>query len=153
MNLSTASFGLLQRYYRFLKPNGIVHLKTDSRFLYEYTMSVIRENNMQVLAFGTDIYRDGVQTGYPSENRRFATPPISDGQKDTLPELPDLPAVFEVQTFYESMFLKMGLPITYVAFRLEHEGEGFKYPTDFDAAYWREAEGPRRSFSHQPSKQ
>ena len=156
----------LQRYHRFLKPNGIVHLKTDSRFLYEYTMSVIRDNNLQVLAFGTDIYRDGVQTGYPSENRRFATPPISDGplplmeprvatgfQKDTLPELPDLPAVFEVQTFYESMFLKMGLPITYVAFRLEHEGEGFKYPTDFDAAYWREAEGPRRSFSHQPSKQ
>ena len=50
------------------------------------------------------------------------------------------------------MFLKMGLPITYLAFRLEHEGEGFVYPTDFDAAFWREAEGPRRSFSHQPSK-
>ena len=61
-------------------------------------------------------------------------------------------AVFEVQTFYETMFLKMGLPITYLAFRLAHEGESFAYPTDFDAAYWREAEGPRRSFSHQPTK-
>ena len=70
--------------------------------------------------------------------------------------LPDLPAVFEVQTFYESMFLKMGLPITYLAFRLDRAtlpaGAPFAYPADFDAASWREAEGPRRSFSHQPSK-
>ena len=60
-------------------------------------------------------------------------------------------AVFEVQTFYETMFLKMGLPITYLAFRLGERKE-FAFPTDFDAAYWREVEGPRRSFSHQPSK-
>ena len=46
----------------------------------------------------------------------------------------------------------MGLPITYLAFRLGERKE-FAYPTDFDAAYWREAEGPRRSFSHQPSKE
>ena len=125
----------LQRYSRFLKPGGIVHLKTDSRFLYEYTQSVIRANNLEILASGTDIYQDGLRTGY---------------------ELPDLPAVFEVQTFYESMFLKMGLPITYLAFRLDRAdtpaGTAFAYPTDFDAEYWREAEGPRRSFSHQPTK-
>ena len=120
----------LGRYSRFLVPDGIVHLKTDSRFLYEYTRSVIRANDLEVLASGTDIYGDGIQT---------------------LLELPDLDAVFEVQTFYESMFLKMGLPITYLAFRLGERKE-FAYPTDFDAAYWREAEGPRRSFSHQPTK-
>ena len=64
--------------------------------------------------------------------------------------------MFEVKTFYESMFLKMGLPITYLAFRLTRpellEGTPFNYPTDFDAEYWREAEGPRRTFSHQPTK-
>ena len=158
----------LQRYRRFLKPDGIVHLKTDSRFLYEYTQSVIRANNLEVLASGTDIYHDGIRTGVTLENRRFATPPIKDGplplmrprvatgfQESPLPEKDewDIDSIFEVQTFYETMFLKMGLPITYLAFRLEHEGEGFAYPTDFDAAYWREAEGPRRSFSHQPTKQ
>ena len=95
----------------------------------------VRANDLEVLASGIDIYRDSLVI--PSEAKE---------------SLPDLPAVFEVQTFYESMFLQMGLPITYVAFRLEHEGEGFKYPTDFDAAFWREAEGPRRSFSHQPTK-
>ena len=128
----------LQRYSRFLKPGGIVHLKTDSRFLYEYTQSVVRANALEVLASGTDIYNDGIRTSLP-ENGGW-----------------DIESVLEVQTFYGSMFLKMGLPITYLAFRLEREGkaagERFAYPTDFDAAYWREAEGPRRSFSHQPSK-
>ena len=129
----------LQRYHRFLKPDGIVHLKTDSRFLYEYTQSVIRANNLEVLASGVDIYN--------------APLVISSGAEGGVEKsLPDLPAVFEVQTFYETMFLQMGLPITYLAFRLEHEGDKFAYPTDFDAAYWREAEGPRRSFSHQPTK-
>ena len=124
----------LQRYSRFLKPDGIVHLKTDSRFLYEYTMSLIRANDLEVLASGLDIYNGPLVI--PVEAKE---------------SLPDLDAVFEVQTFYESMFLKMGLPITYLAFRLGKK-EAFSYPADFDAAYWREAEGPRRSFSHQPMK-
>ena len=126
----------LQRYSHFLVPDGIVHLKTDSRFLYEYTRSVIRANFLTVLAFGTDIYNQGIQAGDDLEW--------------------DLLDVFEVKTFYETMFLKMGLPITYLAFRLRRpdllEDTPFAYPEDFDAAYWREAEGPRRSFSHQPTK-
>ena len=65
--------------------------------------------------------------------------------------LTDTRAVFEVQTFYESMFLKMGLPITYMAFRIDKEGP-YVHPVDFDADYWRTAEGPRRTFSHQPDK-
>ena len=127
----------LQRYSHFLVPDGIVHLKTDSRFLYEYTRSVIRANFLTVLAFGTDIYHQGIQAGDELEW--------------------DLLDVFEVKTFYETMFLKMGLPITYLAFRLRRpdllEDTPFAYPEDFDAAYWREAEGPRRSFSHQPTRQ
>ena len=69
----------LQRYGRFLAPGGIVHLKTDSRFLYEYTMSVIRANALEVLASGTDIYNDGIQSGQTPENRlRFApAPPVA----------------------------------------------------------------------------
>ena len=53
----------LERYSHFLVPDGIVHLKTDSRFLYEYTRSVIRANFLTVLAFGTDIYNQGIQAG------------------------------------------------------------------------------------------
>ena len=63
-----------------------------------------------------------------------------------------LPAeVREVQTFYETMFLEMGLPITYLEFCPDHDGPYLnpRDPEDFDSAFWRTAEGPRRSFSHQ----
>jgi tRNA (guanine-N7-)-methyltransferase len=159
----------LQRYSHFLAPDGIVHLKTDSRFLYEYTMSVIRANDLPVLASGVDIYNaplvfpGGSETSPRAPSglgRSDNAPVIPDGPSSVISSgaeggveksLPDLDAVFEVQTFYETMFLTMGLPITYLAFRLGERKE-FAYPTDFDAAYWREAEGPRRSFSHQPTK-
>ena len=117
----------LERYRKFLRPGGRVHLKTDSRFLYEYTQAVCKVNDLQVLAFGTDIYADGI---YP-----LGTDEVT-----------------QVQTFYEKMFLEMGLPITYMVFTLDHEGP-FRFPGEaFDHDFWLEAEGPRRSFSHQPTK-
>ena len=70
---------------------------------------------------------------------------------DIHPLLKDTAAVVEVQTFYEKMFLEMGLPITYLAFTIGHEGP-YRFPGEaFDHDYWLEAEGPRRSFSHQPA--
>ena len=114
----------LERYRKFLAPGGIVRLKTDSRFLYEYTLALCRVNELPVLAYGTDIYREGGV---------------------------DVDEVLQVQTFYETMFLEMGLPITYLAFGIDHEGP-YEYPGEaFDHDRWLEAEGPRRSFSHQPA--
>ena len=46
----------LERYRRFLRPGGIVHLKTDSRFLYEYSLAVARCNGLRVLAATPDLY-------------------------------------------------------------------------------------------------
>ena len=114
----------LARYRNFLRPDGIIHLKTDSRYLYEYTLAVCRANHLPVLFQSTDVYHD-----------------------TSCPEV-----VTQVQTFYEKMFLEMGLPITYMAFTIGHEGP-YAYPGDaFDHEKWLEAEGPRRSFSHQPTK-
>jgi tRNA (guanine-N7-)-methyltransferase len=115
----------LERYRKFLTPGGLIHLKTDSRFLYEYTRAVCRVNGLSVSAQGTDIYHQPIDA--PAE-------------------------VTQVQTFYEKMFLEMGLPITYMAFCIDHEGP-YRCPGEaFDADYWLEAEGPRRSFSHQPAR-
>ncbi|MCR4570393.1 MAG: tRNA (guanosine(46)-N7)-methyltransferase TrmB [Bacteroidales bacterium] len=131
----------LERYRKFLKPGGIVHLKTDSRFLYEYTQAVCRVNSLTILASGTDIYHQGVM---PGPDRASETPDQVGGD--------GWAAVTQVQTFYEKMFLEMGLPITYMAFCIEHEGP-YAFPGEaFDHDYWLEAEGPRRSFSHQPNK-
>lgn len=111
----------LERYRNFLRKGGIVHLKTDSRFLHEYTKSVCLENGLEILSCTTDLYGSG-KAEMPAE-------------------------VTEVQTFYEKMFLDMGIKITYLSFVIDHDGE-YRHPSDFDAGFWRRAEGTRRSFGH-----
>lgn len=77
----------LNRYQRFLKPGGIIHLKTDSRELYDYSLNILRHNPCQVLWNTTDLY---------------ASPP--DDQ------------VLSIKTFYENQFLLKGKPISYIRF-------------------------------------
>ena len=112
----------LERYRKFLKPGGIVHLKTDSRFLHEYTKAVVAVNGFRLLACTDNLY------GAASTLR------------DSIPE-----EVREVQTYYESMFLKQGLPITYMAFTIDGDGPVLypRDPEDFDSRAMREAEKSR----------
>jgi tRNA (guanine-N7-)-methyltransferase len=120
----------LERYRKFLKPGGVIHLKTDSRFLHEYSKAVALENGLTILASTTDLYNSG-----------GAFPPETASNLGA--------ELFEVQTFYERMFLSQGYKITYLAFTIDHEGP-YRHPSDFDSDYWRSIEGPRR-FSHAPS--
>ena len=148
----------LARYRKFLAPGGMVHLKTDSRYLYEYTQSVCKVNGLPVYFESTDVYKEGIyipKSSLRDPSHRFAAGPSllraegGNGFGDIYALQKD---VTEVQTFYEKMFLEMGLPITYMAFGIEHEGP-YRFPGDqFDHEKWLEAEGPRRSFSHQPVK-
>ena len=163
----------LERYRKFLAPGGIVRLKTDSRFLYEYTRALCEVNHLEIVSYGTDIYREGVcvpeslatlgpirgrgplmrearKLGGVAQRRFGDADPLP--VKDALPvKEGEVDEVLQVQTFYETMFLEMGLPITYLAFQIDHEGP-YAYPGEaFDHDRWLEAEGPRRSFSHQPT--
>lgn len=83
--------GFLNRYARFLAPGGVVHLKTDSRLLHFYTEELCRQNSMTILASDDDIYGHGVAD-----------------------------EILSIKTFYESSFLAKGIPITYLAFRLDN---------------------------------
>ena len=157
----------LERYRKFLKPGGIIHLKTDSRFLHEYTMAVAAENGLTILASTTDLYGAARQAVSPRSTSASQTPPptssavppltwprVATVAEGTLPDGATLDfigtneALFEVQTFYERMFLSQGYKITYMAFTIDHEGP-YKHPESFDSDYWRSIEGPRR-FSHSP---
>lgn len=108
----------LERYRKFLKKGGVVHLKTDSAFLCEYTHSVVRANSLKELAYTTDLYA--------SRDISFD------------------PSLYEVQTFYEKMFLSQGIPITYQSFVIDKEGD-YLHPSDFDEKLWREKEKNRLS--------
>lgn len=113
----------LERYRRFLRPGGVVHLKTDSRFLHEYTRAVVRVNGLRLLAATTDLY---------GEDPQIIGPEYIQGH----------PELFEVRTFYERMFMAQGYKITYLSFVIDHDGE-YVHPADFDAPYWRSVEGDR----------
>lgn len=161
----------LERYRKIMRPGGVVHLKTDSRFLHEYTKAVVAANGLQLLCCTDDLYGgDSPASSVPQPSLTSAAVPGAGPKSVSAASLvapippasfvasippaslvaPIPPAVREVQTFYERMFLDMGLPITYLSFVIDKEGP-YVYP-EFDAAFWRAAEGPRRSFSHQPTK-
>ena len=89
-NKRLTSERFLSYYKKILRPDSIVHLKTDSYELYDYTLNeVIPEGKYKVLFATDDLYS-------------------SDFQDD----------VREVQTFYESMFLNEGKKITYIQFKI-----------------------------------
>ncbi len=46
----------INRYKKFLKPGGLIHLKTDSTSFYEYTLEVIAENKFTLLFNTDDLY-------------------------------------------------------------------------------------------------
>jgi len=110
----------LERYRKFLSKGGVVHLKTDSMFLHQYTKAVCKANSLNILSSYEDLYAEGGEG-----------------------------PVWEVKTFYERMFLKQGLPITYLSFTIDHEGPYVK--PDFDDKYWREREAPRTTNAHDGS--
>lgn len=83
------SASFLNMYRRFLSADGLVRLKTDSLHLHEYTKAVLEANKIEAFECNSDIYGSG-----------FADANLS------------------IKTTYEARYLKEGLPITYISFRL-----------------------------------
>ena len=85
----------LDLYRNFLKPGGKIHLKTDSDFLYEYTLNLVQKNGYSLL-FSTNQLYD------------------SDWDGDAI----------AFTTFYETGFLEQGIPIKYLQFTLAQKTDG-----------------------------
>jgi tRNA (guanine-N7-)-methyltransferase len=80
----------LERYRRFLKPNGLMHLKTDSDVLYDFTIETLKKDEKTTLLYqNDDIYRHDLI----------------------------LPAL-SLKTYYEKMHLKAGKTIKYIQFQI-----------------------------------
>lgn len=82
----------MQRYQQLVRPGGLIHLKTDSPFLYMYTREMLRLNAYPVLADTADLYHTA--------------------ETDTLREAKML------QTHYEHQWLDRGLTIKYLRWQL-----------------------------------
>lgn len=80
----------LNRYRRVLKPDGLIHLKTDSEFMHGYTLGLLHGLNKEVLYANHNVYH---LEGSP-------------------------PEVKQIQTFYERQYLEQDKAITYIRFKL-----------------------------------
>ena len=88
--LTNAEF--LKKYDTVLKPDGVVNLKTDSEFMHGYTLGLLHGAGHEVLYAHHDIYKN------------FHAPE----------------EVISTQTFYESQYLEVGKPITYIKFKIRY---------------------------------
>ena len=84
----------MERYRKFLKDGGTIHVKTDSNFMFTYTKYMIEKNGLPVEFITDDLYHSGL---------------VDD--------------ILGIRTYYEQQWLDRGLTIKYVKFRLPQCGE------------------------------
>ena len=78
----------LNKYKKILKPNGMVHLKTDSEYMHGYTLGLLEGLGLTIEYAHHDVYGT---TNAPKE-------------------------VTAIQTYYESQYLAINKKITYLRF-------------------------------------
>ena len=79
----------LNSYRKFLKDKGIIHLKTDNKGLFDYTLDIVKSNNLEILNATDNLY-SGV-----TDNK-----------------------ILSIRTYYENTYLNEGKNIHYLAFML-----------------------------------
>lgn len=83
----------MNRYRQFLVDGGLIHLKTDSNFMYTYTQYMVSHNALPVKFSTDDLYHSGLVDN-----------------------------ILSIRTYYEQQWLDRGLSIKYLKFRLPQEG-------------------------------
>jgi tRNA (guanine-N7-)-methyltransferase len=90
----------MNKYQKLLRDRGIIHLKTDNEYLFNYTCGILQLNEIEILSSVTDLYNSAL-----------------------------LDDILSIRTFYEGQYLASGSRIYYLRFRLPkyreiHEYEG-----------------------------
>jgi tRNA (guanine-N7-)-methyltransferase len=97
-NKRLTSTNFLSKYVKFLSTDGIIHLKTDSNFQYEYTKTLVEKNNFEILEKTNNVYQSKL-----------------------------LNEILNIKTFYEKQWLDRGITIKYLAFKI-NKSEPFYEP-------------------------
>ena len=95
-NKRLSSKWFVDKYKTFLKPGGIVHLKTDSDLLFDSTLEQIKENSYQPILSTWDLYEEL----------------FTDLDEDTK-------EILEIKTHYEKLFTNKGFKIKYCKFLID----------------------------------
>ena len=77
----------IELYRKFLKTGGIIHLKTDSNFQYQYTLAMAKANDFEVVSNDDNIYAKE-----------------------------EVDQALQIKTYYEKQWIARGLTIKYISF-------------------------------------
>lgn len=100
VNKRLTSVRFLQMYKKLLQQGGLLHLKTDSRFLYTFTKAVAQENDLELVADFDNIDQQV--------------------QKDDI--------LRQVQTYYEKQWRERQISIKYLCLKLDQLSETAQNP-------------------------
>lgn len=89
-NKRLTSAYFLSLYQKFITDNALINLKTDSYNLFQYTLKVAETNSLEIVESYEDIHSANIEN-----------------------------EITQIRTFYEQMFLKEGVKITFLKFRLD----------------------------------
>ncbi len=115
----TSTF-FMNRYRHFLINNGLIHLKTDSNFLFTYTTYMVEKNSLPVLLRTEDLYH-------------------TNGLDDRTRE------ILGIHTYYENQWIERGLSIKYMKFELPHAGELVEPDVEIELDDYRSYKRTKRS--------
>ena len=88
------STNFMKSYQQFVSPDGIIHLKTDSNFMFSYTCEMVKANQFPVIFSNDDLYASDL--------------------KDP---------ILGIKTYYEKQWLERGLTIKYLQFVIKKRSE------------------------------
>lgn len=71
----------IQLYGKFLRPGGVINLKTDSPFLFEYTKRLAELNGFEILRITDDLYGSGMADPVSSIKTYYESQWLSRGKK------------------------------------------------------------------------
>ncbi len=106
----------MRRYQQIMKPNGLIHLKTDSPFLFTYTSYMVRDNQYPVVFQTDDLYH----SNWVNE-------------------------ILSIKTYYEKQWLERGLTIKYIQFQLTPKTEWIEPIEDIEEDTYRSFNRSKRS--------
>lgn len=106
----------MELYRNILTPNGLIHLKTDSNFLFSYTCEMVKANNLPVLTETDDLYLS-----------------VTDDP------------ILGIRTFYEQQWLERGLAIKYIKFICENRPQFVEPETEIEFDSYRSFNRSKRS--------
>lgn len=116
VNKRMTSTRFMKLYREILNEEGIIHLKTDSNFMYTYTCEMIKSNHFPVLVQTDDLYHSHLADD-----------------------------ILSIQTFYEQQWLDRGLNIKYIKFICESREQYIEPDVEIEYDSYRSFNRSKRS--------